>query len=176
MRIDSYLRAPHHAERHSIAIGAPPECVYPLARHLDFNDSRVTRWLFRLRGMPADDLRIDAMLSPAGTAGFTILEERPPEEFVIGVMARGTRAEAIPDGEAFRRFRPASGLRIAWNFAIAPAPGGCKVTTITRVECFGAAVRTLFALYWLVIRPFSGWIRREMLRLLKQQAESSAPT
>jgi len=105
--------------------------------------------------------------------GFAILEEQPPEEFVLGLMARRARPVAIENAEAFRAFAPTQGLRIAWNFHLLPTDSGTLVSTETRVQCLGATTRRLFRLYWLAIRPFSGWIRYEMLRILKRQAEPS---
>ncbi len=170
MRIDAYLPEFTFSERHIIQVDAPPARVYPVARHLDFNDSRIIRALFRMRGLPAEDLRLDSLLGDR--PGFAILEERPPEEFVIGLMAEGTRRIKIESAEAFHAFAPAQGLRIAWNFHLRPVEDGTLVSTQTRVQCLGATTRRLFRLYWLVIRPFSGWIRLEMLRILKRQAET----
>lgn len=172
MRIDALLTEFHHAERHAIHVDAPAEAIYPLARHLDFNDSRSTRALFRLRGLPSEDLRLDAMLGPPEEPGFAILDEIPGQEFVIGALSRGIRPRAVGDAQGFPTRGEAPGLRIVWNFHLAPVGEGCEVTTITRVQCMGTATRVLFGAYWLVVGPFSGWIRREMLRLLKTQAEA----
>lgn len=170
MNLDHHLPCFDFAERHAARVGAPIEQVYPIARHLDFNASWTTRTLFRLRGLPTADLRLDAML--ADGPGFAIIEERPPQELLIGLMSRGARPVAIESAEAFRAFAPEQGLKIAWNFFLTPAEGGTEVSTETRVQCLGTATRRLFRLYWLAIRPFSGWIRREMLRILKRQAEA----
>ena len=104
-----------------------------------------------------------------------VLDERPDEEFVIGALSRGIQPLAVGDAEGFPTRGGAPGLRIVWNFHVAPDGDGCEVTTITRVQCLGTTTRWLFAAYWLVVGPFSGWIRREMLRLLKKQAEAAAP-
>ncbi len=175
MRIDDLLTEIHHAERHAIHVDAPAHVVYPLARHLDFNESWITRTLFRLRGLPSEDLRLDAMLGAADEPGFAVLDERPDEEFVIGALSRGIQPMAVGDAEGFPTRGEAPGLRIVWNFHVAPDGDGCEVTTITRVQCMGAATRLLFGAYWLVVGPISGWIRREMLPLLTEQAEAAGP-
>lgn len=171
MRLAQHLPEFDVAIRHAIRIARPPEQVYPLARHLDFNASWTTRWLFRLRGLPAEDLRLDVLLGDG--PGFAILEERPPQELLIGLMSRGARPVAIDSADAFLGFAPEQGLKITWNFLLTPADGGTKVSTETRVQCLGTATRRIFRLYWLAIRPFSGWIRMEMLRILKRQAEAA---
>jgi len=41
----------------------------------------------------------------------------------------------------------------------------------TRILCLGDQAKSLFRLYWTVIRPYSGWIRFKMLKMIKEQAE-----
>jgi hypothetical protein len=48
---------------------------------------------------------------------------------------------------------------MAFNFQVAAG----ELTTETRVYLTDARARRAFAGYWLVIRPWSGWIRREWL-------------
>jgi hypothetical protein len=47
------------------------------------------------------------------------------------------------------------------------------LTTETRVRCTDPAIRRAFLRYWRVIRPFSGLVRREALRLARVDAESN---
>ncbi|HSV44824.1 MAG TPA: alpha/beta fold hydrolase [Ramlibacter sp.] len=49
--------------------------------------------------------------------------------------------------------------------------GQVLVDTEARVLCVGRAARLRYLPYWLAIKPFSGLIRREILRLIKQEAE-----
>jgi hypothetical protein len=57
----------------------------------------------------------------------------------------------------------------------ADAPGvGSRLYTETRVRCLGASSRRWFRLYWLVIRPFSGLLRRSMLRGIRTEAVRNA--
>ena len=61
------------------------------------------------------------------------------------------------------------------NFAFLPQEAETvRVTTETRVYCLGDTSRHNFRLYWLLIGPFSGLIRKEWLRLIKQRAEAGA--
>ena len=50
---------------------------------------------------------------------------------------------------------------------------GCVLSTETRIQYFGAAARRKFRLYWTLVGPFSGLIRRALLRGVRQQAERS---
>ncbi|MFQ5631279.1 MAG: hypothetical protein ACE5I1_21105 [bacterium] len=168
MRLNHYLPEFDYNEIHNTTIGAPPAVVYPLVRHLDFNASLITRILFKLRGLPANDLSLDAMLC---SNGFSILEELPEKEIVIGGMANSkVKPVPIENGEQFMHFNERNGLKIAWNFALIEAETGhTKVSTETRVRCLGKTTKRKFAIYWFFIRPFSGLIRREMLRILRKQ-------
>ena len=48
---------------------------------------------------------------------------------------------------------------------------GTTLSTETRVLATDEASRRAFRRYWLVIRPFSGLIRRVWLRAIRQRAE-----
>ena len=66
-------------------------------------------------------------------------------------------------------------MKVAWGYSVRElAPGRCLLCTQTRILCFGDSARRKFKLYWMVVGPFSGLIRREMLRLAKRRAESAA--
>jgi hypothetical protein len=58
-----------------------------------------------------------------------------------------------------------------WTFAVEEdAPGSTRLVTETRVACVDAASRRWFRLYWLVVRPFSGVIRKAMLSAVAREA------
>ena len=52
------------------------------------------------------------------------------------------------------------------------ADGG-RLTTETRVLLTDARARRRFRLYWLVVRPMSGLVRRSWLRAAKRRAEAA---
>jgi hypothetical protein len=93
---------------------------------------------------------------------------------VIGVVGRFwsmTGNVCLADRESFRS-PPAPGTaKAAWNFLVAPTPGGSRVTTETRVLCADEESRRSFRRYWSVVGPFSGIIRLEALRLIRRQAQ-----
>lgn len=51
---------------------------------------------------------------------------------------------------------------------------GTTLSTETRVFLTDEASRRAFRRYWLLIRPFSGSIRRVSLRAIKRRAQSSS--
>jgi hypothetical protein len=63
--------------------------------------------------------------------------------------------------------------KAAWNFEVGlRADGATELRTETRVLCADVATRRRFRADWMLIRPFSGLIRQEMLAAVRSAAES----
>lgn len=184
MLIDDFLPDYHAVERHAIGVAAPAERVYSAVRTLNLGESRIVRWLFALRGLPlllsghqrrgAPRWTLDSLLG----AGFILLGEDPPREILLGLVGKfwtPTGERVRLDAEGFRRFDRPGFAKAAWNFSLAESVSGeTWLKTETRVFCLDAAARCRFRAYWLVVRPFSGWTRREALRAIKRAAEAPA--
>ena len=70
--------------------------------------------------------------------------------------------------------RPGS-AKAAWNFSLrADSPEKTVLSTETRAKCFGSAALWKFRIYWFLIYPFSGLIRKAILKRVKSEAESKA--
>lgn len=162
MLLDTLLPRYDFSERHSIRTTATPERAYAALRTADLTRSRIVRALLAMRGM-----RRSAQQFPP--RGFFVIADEPPREIVLGLQGpfwspncklhdidAATFAQPVPHGVA----------RGAWNFTFADG----RITTETRVLCADDA-RTKFRMYWTFIRPFSGLIRRFMLRALRDEAE-----
>jgi len=171
MLIDEFLPTYDVNELHKIDVCAQVEKVYQVVQSLDFRDSKVVRWLFRLRGVPVSALTLNGLLE----FGFVILGETPDQEIVLGLVGRfWTRSIPIQrlNPEAFRAFDRKGFAKAVANISLSQqADGITRVTTETRVLCMGNASRRYFRIYWFLIGPFSAWIRREWLRIIKRQAE-----
>ena len=187
MLIDQFLPQWDARERHQIRIQAAPEQVFRALRAADLARHSVVRALLLLRALPValtDSSRrrqLRARVSQPITVaefeeqGFCILAEDPPHELLIGLEG----AFWMPSGElrpvdpvSFREPVPASVARAAWNFRIAPvASGSCVLHTETRILTGDVWARRRFRLYWLLVRPSSGLIRRLMLRAIREEAE-----
>jgi hypothetical protein len=53
---------------------------------------------------------------------------------------------------------------------------GCRRTVLsteTRIKCFGRAALWKFRFYWSLVGPFSGLIRKVILKQVKTEAEST---
>jgi hypothetical protein len=106
-----------------------------------------------------------------------ILAEVPNDELVIGVAGKFWR----PDGgrcvkltaDDFLGFSRLGYTKAAWDFKLrAEAPKSTVLSTETRVKCFGRAALWKFRLYWSLVAPFSGIIRKAILKQVKVEAES----
>jgi hypothetical protein len=172
--IDHYLPRFDVVERHATVTRAAPERAWAALRATDFGRSRLIGALLALRSMGRrrrSPLTLEVILG----AGFTLLEERPGRELVIGVEGRFWRLRSdLRATDAARFCAPlAPGLaRAAWDFRVVPlADGRTRISTETRVRCADGAARWRFRCYWLLVRPGSGLIRRAMLAAIRRAAE-----
>lgn len=170
MLIDHFLPTYDFVEYHDIDVDAPSGRAWRAAKDLDLGSSLVARGLFLARGLPLRSLTLDGLLAH----GFVLLGERANEELVLGLVGRFW----IPTGgvvkiaaEEFHSFDKPGHAKVAWNFAIDSHIQKSTVSTETRIACIDDGARRWFGLYWSIVRPFSGIIRREALRIIKQSAE-----
>jgi len=133
--------------------------------------------LFRIRGVrvPSGSIR-EVLLG----SGFTVLAERPGVEIVAGTVGQfwalreQAHTEAPVDLDAFRAFDRPGWAKGAISLRIDPLEdGSSRVSTETRVQCVGGSARRRFAVYWLLIRVFSGWPRRHFLGRIARMAEGA---
>ncbi len=178
----------HVHEYHETIVNAPPNVVYDAMMALPVGASTVMRVLMGLRGLPArligrrtrrkEAVHNEALIAAMRRQGFVLLGERPGAEIVLGLAGRFW--QAAPSGvrlngrEDFMRYEERGAARASINFRVEPLSGGrTRVSTETRVRCFGGAERK-FKVYWAFIGPFSAWIRRDWLRLIKRSSESAS--
>lgn len=173
MIADKYLEHWDAESIHQIAISGESNQIYDAVRELDFSQSILIRLLFMLRGLPSRR----AGLASLEKLGFTVLEEQPHHEFVIGIVGRfwTVAGHLIPTtAKEFLAFSQPGFARTIWNFVVQPSGEGItQLKTITRVQCLDQHSRRRFMRYWRVIGPFSGLIRSAILRLVKKQVESN---
>ena len=189
MLIDDYLPEYHAREYHEATVHAAGTRVYAALRTADFGESLVVHVLLGLRGLPAlfaehrslpGRMRIDESprtltLDAFSRGGFHLLAEEPGRELLIGLVGRfWTLSGGLVSTDAgrFRQPLPAGMAKAAWNFTVEEiSPGRARLATETRVFCSDGASLRAFRCYWIVVRPFSGMIRRFMLRAVKRAAE-----
>lgn len=182
MLIDEFLPEYDFDEKHEITIPASAEKVCAAVDSLDFNESAVIRWLFWLRGLAAQDNGAESAksltLNDITKSNFVVLDEKPCEEILFGLVGKFwtlTGDLQKVKAEEFRAFKKEGYAKAAWNFTLSEtAESETCLKTETRVQCLGAATQESFRFYWWFVKPFSGWTRQEMLRLVKEKAEASA--
>ena len=153
------------------------------AASLDERDDAWLQALLALREWPA---RLRGRLFPAratlpprrfGRADFVLLQQTP-ERVVFGLAGRfwqadfGLERPDGPDGFCALLARTTGGIALlTLEFsAFADDAGTCTLETATRVHCTDADCRRRFTPYWWAIRPFSGLVRRRLLRQIQRHA------
>jgi hypothetical protein len=145
----------------------------------DLASSPVSKALLALRGYGGRALRPSAGTFPEKLErfGFTKLDEDPGRELVFGIAGRFWRPDGglrrIADRQAFLDFAEDGCVKAAWNLRVGVTDGAsCNLSTETRIRYFGSAAQRKFRLYWTLVRPFSGAIRRALLRGIRRNAEA----
>lgn len=160
--IDDVLSDYQHVERHSIDLECDQETAYDAARALDFSGSKLISRLFHLRGLDFGDLTLEAMTTDGN---FHIIGEDPPAEFVIVHANDKMNPLTIASADDFKSLKLDNGVKIAWNFRTEVLDDRTtRLHTETRIACEGKKASLLFKPYWFVVKPFSGIVRKEMLK------------
>lgn len=176
MLIDDFLPVYDFSERHETNIRASRQQVYAAVDSTDFSDSWIIWGLLALRGLGWSRPTKSVTLGDMTSDGFARLGEKPDKEILLGLAGKfwtlGGSLQKV-DRDNFREFDEKGFAKAVWNFSLSSASKGeTLLKTETRIRCLDEGSRKSFALYWTVIEPFSGLIRTEMLRLIKQKAES----
>jgi len=167
-------------ERHARTVLAPPDSVWRALREVPMRDLPVTRGLMRVRlagrsSTGAHDRKVLDALPPGELA------RREPHELLLGLVAptslrvdvHSVAALRPVDVDALTRSLPDGWVRIGMDFRLTPVGRATRLETETRVCATGPKAKRRFAVYWLVIRPGSGLIRRELLRAVARRAEAT---
>jgi len=110
-----------------------------------------------------------------GSCTVYLPREKEPEEVAIGLIGQFWR----PNGnlqkftlEEFEHFKERGFCKGLWTFRLVKkGEGATLLETETRVFCTDKKSLSKFSRYWLFIKPFSGLIRNEILRGIKNKAE-----
>jgi len=150
-------------EVHSVSLPCGAERAVELALAAPAAPDRITAALFRARGLPPG-MTIQALFE---RMGFETLARTPTE---VVFASSGTPWRPSGGLRPFAAGHPGT-VRVAADIRAMPAPGGCVLSTETRVQAVDDRARRAFRRYWLVVGPFSGLIRRRWLRA----AEAATP-
>jgi hypothetical protein len=189
MLLDDYLPTFDVRASYTTCIAASPGQVYGCLRTAAFDHVEATHLLFALRALPSLPAapretwrRVRAELEPRRVIlddllarGFSLLDERPDAELLLGTVAIFWRAreEFHPTSPAaFCAPIPPGTAKAAWSFTVQRrGDRGTELRTETRIVCADAGTRRRFRVYWWLINPGFGLIRREMLAAVRDAAE-----
>jgi hypothetical protein len=167
--IEKYLPEHTFNEYHEIIVNSPIGKVYEIAKNFDLSKSKIIKFLFKIRGLPTKRLNLQHFINDIG---FTNLEEDYPNETLTGFWARFKIAK-IPSYQDFIQNSISPWIKVVWNFQFEKIEENkTKVSTETRVLCVAKISKVTFGCYWLIIKPFSGLIRIQMLKIIKNESES----
>jgi hypothetical protein len=156
----------HHHERHTIRVSATPERAFAAVREARLEDMPLVRFLFKLRGLRA---------APRGSVWEALLAEGFQElgEDTLVLVGKPWSARGnLRKVDDFVAFAEPGYAKMAMDLRAVPDGDGARLETETRVFLTDSRARRRFAAYWLVVRPFSGLVRRSLLRAAKRRAES----
>lgn len=163
--LDAALPVWHYAERHDTRVDAPPARALAAVHAVAAAELPFARLLLRLRGLRPhrSDTLVDAMLAD----GFMRFEDH-----VLVLVGRPWTARGgLLRVDDFVAFDEPGYAKMALGFSAEPDGDGTRLATETRVFLTDDRSRKRFAAYWLVVRPFSGLVRRTWLAAAKRRAE-----
>ncbi|MBM2840968.1 MAG: hypothetical protein HW412_1496 [Bacteroidetes bacterium] len=169
-RLDRYLPRYQWQTQHSLESSASRELCYNALVNARPQGLLVSL-LLNLRGLRSHGTLKESLLRN----GFTFLEESPPEAFIVGLVCKPW----VWSGEIGCHNGPVEWLsdnregfaKIVTVLGTEGVGGKTLLYTETRVFVEDGEARSRFALYWALIKPFSGLIRRAWLRGARRTAE-----
>lgn len=179
--LDYFLPTYDVRSAHSVEVHAKPLKTYRAARELDLSRSIPATVLFGLRGLPhllTGKARLTRQMTLATLLelGFVILEEAPPRALVLGAVGKFWRPDSEMrriKAEDFVGFDEPGFAKATMSFTVEERANGSLLRTETRVLCTDDSACRSFSLYWRLVGPFSGYIRRVLLQQIKRGAEGS---
>lgn len=161
-------------ERHRRVIPSEPERMWQALASVSMNDLAVTRALMAVRSLGRTTALQDIRLVDGGP--LQVVAADPPRGMVAAAIGRPWRPLPVKmqlsSPEEFREFDGPGWTKYLTDFRLTPVPSGTAISTETRCLSTSRRAKLAFGVYWLLIRPFSGLVRREMLAAVDRMAVS----
>jgi hypothetical protein len=180
--LDDIMPEYQFSETHSARVHARPEQAMRAVRQSTFGDLKSLVTLLKIRGAalraPFQDtgnFSQDKLVLDAFAASGYFFGGSDREIAMFGAWnARARRRPEVHTLQEFADYREQGAVKMAFNFRAEDAGGGWStVSTETRVMVQDDVSRGP-AIYWRLIVPGSGLLRREWLEGIKKRAESMA--
>ena len=181
MDLDDVVPAPEHVTSQSRTIAAPPDVVWDELHTVTLSSLPISATLIGMRFLPALLLgRRPSLGRPfLDVVPVPLLSSEQPSALVLGGVMQpwrptgGERGPAL-DADGVRNWSEPGWVKVAMDFRLTAIDEGTTLRTETRVAATDATARLLFAGYWLVVRPGSSTVRREVLAAVAYRAEARA--
>lgn len=177
-RLDELMPEYQFHERHATRIHARPEQVVRAIRESTFGDMTSLVTLLKIRGAvlrtPFTDTGLlqKRVLDAFAEAGYVPGGSETEILMCGAVNVREQRPAGVRTLQEFAAYREPGAVKMGYHFAVAPAGDGwTAITTETRVAAPDGGSRGM-GVYWRLIVPGSGLLRRQWLEGIKRRAES----
>lgn len=176
--IDAHLPDWQFREHHRRVTNAPASALLAATEQVTWTEIPLMRVFMGIRS--AGRMRLVArhrILDDMAAIGFTVLD-RTRDELVLAAIGRPWMpgggqaprlAEQTDPAGYFAEFATPGWAKIVANFRVSEG----ELTTETRVLLTDERSRRAFGRYWLLIRPFSGLIRRRWLAAIVRRASQA---
>ncbi|MGO9325904.1 MAG: hypothetical protein ACLP07_15225 [Terracidiphilus sp.] len=179
-RLDAIMPEYQFSEKHLIRIHARPEQVLQATRDATWSDMKSLITLLKIRGAvtraPFHDTGAfspDKRILDAFAASGSLIDTSEHELVTFNaVNMRERRPSGVHTLQEFVDYRMQGGIKTAYAFNVEDAGGGWSTLTAeTRMMVYSDSTRGP-AIYWRLIVPGSGLLRREWLNGIKRRAET----
>lgn len=182
--LDRFMPTYEVRELHQTNVDAPVEVTYAAAEKLDFRRSPLVNAIFKgrevLMGAESAARQPQSFLAEVRALGWRVLDQVPGQHLVMGAVTQPWKPNVQfrgLDPEEFAGFNEPGYAKIAWTIvAEGHGPTGSIFRTETRVTTTDPDSRRRFRRYWTMVSPGVVLIRREMLRLVRREAERRTRT
>jgi hypothetical protein len=169
--LDQVMPSYDRGEVHSRKTAAPPPALWDAVYGLRADELTAMRILMGIRTLGRRAGNADqAVLEGFKRMGFREVAQEPEQELVVVGIGQFWKPSGglrkVTSKEQFLAFEEPGYAKVAFNFRIQNG----ELSTETRIAGTDARARRRFGLYWLLIRPGSGLIRREWLRAIDRRA------
>ena len=169
-----YLPFYQFKERHEVFVGAAPSVLLNVVTHPGVATDPWIRTFIDVRELPGRLLgkfRKGGALTnqpPFSIDNFLMLGRDTDHEIAFGLLGRFWKPDyglvSVNSPGEFHRFNETGVAKLVLNLSARVMDDGrTRLTTETRIFCNDRESNTYLTLYWWLIRPVSGLIRRRLL-------------
>jgi hypothetical protein len=165
----------HFSEHHQLSMTGDLDDIFMAVEAADLSDSLVSRVLITLWRLIANVVLKKPPKKNTSVKDFALLCRSPPNFIARGLIGGKNAPEDKDyiDSDSFLAFKGPGSIKLVWAFWLESTGENIVcVHTETRVFCTDKKTKLKFTIYWYLIRPWSGLIRRRMLVAIKKGVQN----